>query len=284
MKLQAIDTSFDIEQKQMELLRQAGPERRANLMRNWTTSVRRMSRYGLRKLHPDLSEPELDLLFLKHLYNLELDQTTAAKLNICRTSDKGENLMNEDIIAAIEPVVAAFEKLKVAYLIGGSVATSILGLPRSTIDADLVADLRLEHVPLLVAALEQDYYLTTSAIEEAIARKSSFNVLHLVTMSKVDIFILKTNPFDLLAFSRRQPSRVDTANPKEYFLSSPEDILLHKLMWYEAGKRVSERQWLDVIGLLKVRGHTLDRTYLEEWAERLGITTLLREALTNGGI
>jgi hypothetical protein len=230
-------------------------------------------------LHPDLSETEIDLLFIKHLYNLELDQATAVRLSTHRKPDN--NAMNEDIIAAIEPIVAAFEKLNVPYLIGGSIASSILGLPRSTIDADLVADLQPEHIPLLVAALEQDYYLATSAIEEAIARKSSFNVLHLATMSKVDIFILKTDPFDLLAFSRRQPSQVDTDNPKEYFLSSPEDILLHKLVWYEAGNRVSERQWLDVIGLLKVRGNNLDHAYLEKWAEQLGVAALLVQAYTD---
>lgn len=280
MRLQSADTSAEIEKMQMELLRQAGTERRARLMRSLSATTRRLSRQGLRQLHPALLAQELNLLFISNLYGSEL--ANAARTRLLEATENPQ--MNEDIIAAIAPVVAAFEKLNIPYLIGGSVASSALGLPRSTLDADLVAEVQLEHVPLLMAELGQDYYLAPQAIEEAINRRSSFNVLHLATMAKVDIFVLKTDPFNQLAFARRQPAKLDAGNPKEYFLSTPEDIVLHKLAWYEAGGRVSERQWLDVIGLLKVRGNTLDRAYLDEWAGKLNLTALLTQAYQDAGL
>ncbi len=194
--------------------------------------------------------------------------------------------MNDDILAAIEPLVAVFEKLGIAYLIGGSVASSALGLPRSTLDADLVADLQLEQVSSLVEALGQDYYLAQEAILDAIQRHSSFKLIHLQTMFKLDIFVIKPDLFDQIAFSRRQLLRLDATNPaaREFYLSSPEDILLHKLAWYKAGNNVSERQWLDVLGLLKVRGDTINREYLKKWANDLSLSDLLEQSFEEAGL
>ncbi len=241
MKTQSVDTSPDVENLQMELLGQAGPTRRANLMRGMITATRRMSRGGLKRLHPTLSEREIDRLFVKHLYGIELDLRVMPERRI-------DERANEDVVGAFEPVVAAFEKLNISYLIGGSVASSVQGLPRTTIGADLVADLKPHHIPLLVAELSPTYYIALSAIQKTVTRQSSFNVLHLASMTKVDIFILKASPFDQMAFSRKELLQIDSTNSKEFFLSTAEDILLYKLDWYRAGGGVSERQWLDVLG------------------------------------
>src|SRR5579859_4406556 len=101
-----------------------------------------------------------------------------------------------EILAAITPVVEAFEELGVAYHIGGSVASSAYGIVRATIDADIIADLRLEHVRPLVKQLEAKYYIDADAVRDAIRRRSSFNTIHLDTMLKVDVFIPKSRPFD----------------------------------------------------------------------------------------
>jgi hypothetical protein len=58
------------------------------------------------------------------------------------------------ILAAITPVIEALEELEGPYHIGGSVASSIYGLLRAAIDADLIADLRMEHVRPLVIRLQ----------------------------------------------------------------------------------------------------------------------------------
>ena len=98
------------------------------------------------------------------------------------------------ILAAITPVIEALEELGVPYHIGGSVASSIYGILRATIDADLIADLRLEHVRPLVIRLQTDYYIDEDMIWDAIKRRSSFNVIHLDTMLKVDVYIPKSRP------------------------------------------------------------------------------------------
>src|SRR4051812_6961942 len=105
-------------------------------------------------------------------------------------------MIPQDLLEAIIPVVDAFEELGVAYYIGGSVASSVHGLPRTTLDADIVADLRPEHVNSFVEMLEPQYYVSEEMILEAIKHRSSFNVIHEATILKVDIFILKGQPFD----------------------------------------------------------------------------------------
>src|SRR3954470_15453589 len=97
-----------------------------------------------------------------------------------------------DILAATTPIVEVLEQLTVSYYIGGSVGSSVHGLPRLTIDVDLVADLRIEHVRPLVKLLEESYYIDADAVRDAIRRKSSFNAIHLDTMLKVDVFIPKS--------------------------------------------------------------------------------------------
>jgi hypothetical protein len=100
------------------------------------------------------------------------------------------------ILAAITPIVEAMEELGVSYHIGGSVASSVYGILRATIDADLIANLHSEQVGSLVKRLQADYYIDEDMIRDAIKRRSSFNVIHLDTMLKVDIFIPKSRLFD----------------------------------------------------------------------------------------
>jgi hypothetical protein len=101
-----------------------------------------------------------------------------------------------DILITLEPLVEALEELGVPYHIGGSVVSSIYGILRATIDADLIADLRLEHIRPLVIRLQTNYYIDEDMIRDAIRRRSSFNVIHLDTMLKVDVYIPKTRSFD----------------------------------------------------------------------------------------
>ena len=108
--------------------------------------------------------------------------------------------MYNSLLPALDPIISVFEKLGAGYYIGGSVASSSLGIPRTTLDIDIIADLKQEHVEPLFKSLYDDYYIDKDMIREAIERKSSFNVIHLATMMKVDIFILKNRAFDREAF------------------------------------------------------------------------------------
>ena len=190
-----------------------------------------------------------------------------------------------DVLAAVAPVVEILERLGVAYHIGGSVASSAYGAPRATLDVDLMADLRPEHVASLVEHLREGYYIDEQMVQDALHRQGSFNVIHLQTMIKVDVFIPKARPFDRNEILRARPETMEaTEGALTLLFKSPEDLVLRKLEWYRAGGHVSERQWNDVLGVLKVQAPALDPTYLRRWAEQLDVADLLERALTEAGV
>ncbi len=197
-----------------------------------------------------------------------------------------KQIMNKpDIIETISPLTEVFEKLSIPYCIGGSIASSIYGMARATMDVDLVADIRVRHIANLSAALRNKYYFDEDAVSEAVRERSSFNLVHLETIIKIDVFIFKDEPFHKEALKRKRKDVLEEGTgSNEFYFSSPEDIILNKLQWYEAGGRVSERQWLDIIGVMKVQTILLDKDYLRQWAIKLGILELLEKAYQDAGI
>lgn len=189
--------------------------------------------------------------------------------------------MIDDLRAALAPVADALEALGVDYRVGGSVASSALGVGRSTLDIDLVADLLVRHVDPLVARLGDAYYIDGDMIRDAIRRRSSFNVIHLDTMMKLDVFVLKQRAFDREAFTRVTRVALDQQDERAFPLTTAEDIILHKLEWYRLGGGVSERQWADILGVFRVQGGSLDRAYLDRWARELAVDDLLERALAD---
>ncbi|WP_457653613.1 hypothetical protein [Rhodocaloribacter sp.] len=188
------------------------------------------------------------------------------------------------ILPALTPVVTAFDRLGIAYFIGGSIASSYHGLARTTSDVDVVADLREHHVGALIEALRSGYYVDESMIREAIRTRGSFNVIHFDTMLKIDIFILKPDAYDQIAFSRAARASLSESSSPSFRVAASEDVILHKLYWYRLGGDVSERQWGDVLGVLKVQRDALDLPYMKTWAARLRISELLDRALIEAGI
>ena len=176
-------------------------------------------------------------------------------------------------------VTGAFEKLNVPYLIGGSLASAVHGISRATMDADILADLRQEHVKTFVHILGDDFYVDNQAIQGAISHRRSFNIIHKGTMFKVDIFIQKRREFDQKQLDRRMQQLI-AANPERTaYFASPEDIILAKLEWYRMGGGVSDRQWEDVIQVIQVQADRLEMDYLQQWAVRLEVADLLEQAL-----
>ena len=180
-------------------------------------------------------------------------------------------------------VVATLEQLRIRYEVCGSLASSLHGVPRSTLDADIVADLTPESARQFAAAIGPDFYCVPDAIVESVRAKRSFNIIHLPTMLKVDIFALKDSAFAHTGFSRRVQTHFPDASGPLIWVSSPEDIVLHKLSWYEAGGRVSERQFIDAVGVLRIAGAKIDRDYLAHWASVLAVPELLQLALAEAG-
>jgi hypothetical protein len=183
------------------------------------------------------------------------------------------------VIAALRPLVEWFEARGVPYRVGGSLASSVHGVARSTLDVDLVAELPEPLVVLFARDLRDSYYLDEETIRDAVRRRSSFNLVHFASMVKVDVFLPKHADYDLTAFERFRREPLDAERPGErFYFVSPEDIVLRKLAWYRAGGESSERQWSDVLGVLRVQAPELDLEYLERWASELGVEDLLARA------
>ena len=183
-----------------------------------------------------------------------------------------------DLVSALRPVVAALQRLGIRHFIGGSVASSIHGVVRTTVDVDVVAELKESSVDALIHQIATDYYVSVQAARMAVVHEGCFNLIHLPTSFKIDMFVLKSRPFDQQALER---SLADTVGDEEAIhtrIASPEDVILNKLEWYRLGNEMSQRQWQDVIGVLKVQRHGLDFGYLERWAGELGVSDLLRRA------
>lgn len=184
-----------------------------------------------------------------------------------------------DPIQAMYIVVNVLESLKIAYYIGGSLSSSIHGIPRSTQVVDLVADIRVHQISEFVSAFTDDFYVDGDMIREALQFRSSFNIIHLESMTKVDIFIFKNSPFGISEMSRRRKEKIESESGPDVYFSSPEDIILEKLLWFKQGGEVSDRQWGDILGVIKVQGDRLDKKYLSAWAKKHGISNLLNSAL-----
>lgn len=190
----------------------------------------------------------------------------------------------DEVIGVTLRVTSVLDDLGVAYLVGGSLASSLHGKPRATQDVDLVADLQPRHVSRLVEALRGEFYLDEPAIRDAVDRRSTFNVIHLGTLFKVDVFVARHDPVTRRELERRQEYRLEGDPPEALVVASPEDIVVQKLHWYRLGDHVSERQWSDAMGVLAVRGRALDLAYMRDLASEMGVADLLARALREAGM
>jgi len=182
-------------------------------------------------------------------------------------------------IAVTIVVTDALESLGVTYAIGGSLASAVHGVMRATMDADLVADLHMDHVDLLAQALGDTFYADAEMMRDAVRHRSSFNLIHLDTMFKVDVFVAKQREFDRSQLARREACILSDNPPVRAYITSAEDIVLAKLEWYHIGGRTSDRQWRDILGVMKVQENRLDRDYLRRIAATLSVSDLLEQAL-----
>ncbi len=184
-------------------------------------------------------------------------------------------LQDAEVIKIITDI---FDSLNIGYAIGGSVASSIFGIPRFTQDADITARISIPDAELLYEKLRLRFYISKEAIYQAVNSKSGFNVIFLDTAYKIDIFI-PGSEFENTLIARSRKNKIDEAIEKEFSLVSPEDVILLKLKWYKMADCVSDRQWSDVLGILGVQQESLDYEYLKMWAIKLGLTALLEKVI-----
>lgn len=185
------------------------------------------------------------------------------------------NAIENDYLPVLKHTVQTLDRLGIAYAVGGSIASTLHGIGRTTRDADILVEPFANRLAEFIAAFPAPaYYLSEDAVRAALKEPACFNILHLATGYKIDIFVRSESEFESMALSRRAAYPMPDSPAESLMLSTPEDIVLFKLRWYRLGGEVSERQWTDILGVLGVQGERFDNDYVNEWSAKIGVGDL----------
>jgi hypothetical protein len=187
--------------------------------------------------------------------------------------------MPSDPIAVTLIVTTALDDLGVPYAIGGSLASALHGVVRATMDADIIAAILPPHVTPFLSTLGDAFYADEDVIRQAVDRRQSFNLIHLESMFKIDVFVAGPRPLDRAQLARRQRYILIESTEQAAYVTSAEDTILAKLSWYRLGGETSERQWRDISGILQVQQQQLDMAYLHRLAAEIEVGDLLARAV-----
>jgi hypothetical protein len=180
-------------------------------------------------------------------------------------------------------VTEVLEALAIPYAVGGSVASGLHGEPRMTQDVDILVDLPPQRVEPFVTALQPEFYVDLEAARSAVRSKSSFNAIHLSFHHKVDLFVASDDLLDRDQLARRIPVALSADEPRPIFVTAAENIFLRKLDWFRKGNEISDVQWRDILGLLKIGRGVFDLDYVRRIADTTGLADLLDRALAQAG-
>ncbi len=287
MKTLSEDTSPAVERMQLAIVGRMPAWRKLELIAGMNMLLTSAVMQGIEAQQPGLDARarrfQLDEIRLGADLARTLDWLRRDRSNTI--SREGMNHMADNPVgAAPVAVIAALEELGIPYYIGGSIASGVHGMYRATADMDIVADMREDQVANFVRLLPDTLYADDHMIRDAIHHRSSFNVLDSASGFKVDVFISKGRPFERSQFERRNTVPLTTLGERTIYVSGAEGTVLAKLEWYRKGGEISDRQWTDILGILKVKAADTDLAYLRHWAPTIGVADLLERALNDAGL
>ena len=267
------DTHPDIERKMIELIRTLTPAQKLAKISEMGRFMKQAAFAETRRRYPNDSDHDV---MLRVVFALNRAGTHVESL---RLGCQGEGLLVlTEAEQVIEIVTSIFDRLDISYLVGGSVASGIHGVYRYTNDVDVVADISADKVEALAAAFA-GFYADEEMIRDGVKTATSFSVIHLGFMIKVDVFLKVDDEWTNEVWQRRQFVPISSDGSLKVYLPSAEDAILQKLRWFQMGGGVSDRQWGDVLGMLKTGAGNLDYAYMREWAPPLGLVPLLEKAV-----
>jgi hypothetical protein len=269
---QAEDTSIESDLVQFYLLRQRTPAQRLAMAAKLTRGAKSLSLLGIKRARGE-AYPE-------YFARAVLGEKWMPIL----TPSSPENMWIQDSIELVRQLHPILEDLAIPCYVTDGVAAIAHGEPRTTRDLDLVIEIDRSDISRLVSVLEQArFYCPPGAVEDIqTGRGRVLSITHMDTVLNADIVINSDTPFDHSKMARRQLRPADETGTFHFWISSPEDLILAKRLWGRQSQ--SEKQWRDVLGVMKVQGESLDFTYLFHWAEQLGLIEALSRAFTEAGI
>jgi hypothetical protein len=186
------------------------------------------------------------------------------------------------VAEALQSVLESLDRQQIRYFLGGSIASSIHGIQRSTRDIDIVAELGERNIEGLTQDLKRDFYIDPDTAKEALRHGRPFNLIHFASSYKFDLFPIPADPYYQVQLERSQVRTIVLGEniSVQSLVATAEDTILSKLVWYRLGGEQSDQQWNDLRGVRTVQGAGLDRGYLGKWAEQLGVQDLLERLLS----
>lgn len=269
---QAEDTSLETDWFYFNLLRQRSHSDRLQMAAALTRNARELSLCGLRQSFSALAPPEFALKVARTWLGDRFPE------GFVPTGD--EMTWIQDSIGLAIQLHQLFERLHIEYYVTGGIAAVTYGEPRLTQDVDIVLNLTPQDIDLLVAALESAGFYVPGVEEVKSGRMRTLGITHQETIARADLVLAHSERFDALKFERRR--LIEIPQRGAIYLASAEDLILNKLRWRRQSQ--SEKQWRDVLGILKTQGEKLDFGYLATWAEQLQVDDDLAQAFVEAGL
>lgn len=281
MKTQSPDTSLDAELVLIRMIRNAPISKRFAFAQSWMVSILEAGIQYMQQLHPQANDDELKLLFIERQYGKSLTDGLRKALS----THKIQVANIPQYQAALYPLNEAFKNLQISYALSGSLASSLYGMQRATLQLDLIADTHQKHFTSFCNLIDNQYLFSREDIEVAILQKTQFTLIHLASLLKVVVTLPKTPTLMMeqhIFHGKREIVIVEDQPPISVL--SPEQLILLLLEAFKQSNEKADDTWYDLLGIMKVQGADLDVSFLMQQSKVLHIDRLLLHALIDAGL